>query len=483
MLQKLQSLYLRALRAVAAHAKIIILTAMALTIVPFLFVSIYSRPCVDDFGYSISLYHMIQSGDWNIFSLLAEAVKVDIHFYNHWQGLYTSAFVLAFQPAIFGEKFYGIGAVLLILLMAACLYYFISTCFDWLHLSLSKLCVTAIVLAAILQELPSTAEGLYWFNGAWNYMPYFFLTLVNLSLLLRYTSAAGKRHQLVLSVLLSFLISGGNHVTGFLNILMLCLALLLGRRKALLAPWAAAVIGYILMYMAPGTLVRKNNLAHTASVPGTIIATIKQAEAWLAEWSDLHWFLCMFLAFGLALCIHPPKEVRLPNPLWVMAACAMLWCGSMCVPHYAMGSFGEKRVTNIFWMLFMLISAVIVIYTTVWFNHKGRPAWLDAWAAAPGWQTMLVILALALVVHNGTNLKDVVRELADGTAKTYAAQYDSRITGMQQLADGETLYTVPLVHSTVLYFNDVDDDASSMWNQEWQRYYGHPIVAEDPAAH
>ena len=259
------------------------------------------------------------------------------------------------------------------------------------------------------------------------------------------------------------------------------LAALISRRKALLAPLASAIVGFAIMYLAPGTAVRHASLGHEASVPGTIVAVIKQAEAWLGEWSNAEWFLCMALAFGLALCIRPPQAVRLPNPIWVMAACAMLWCGAMCVPNYAMGNFGEGRVVNILWMIFLLISAVIVIYTTVWFNHKGRPAWLDGWCDSAGWRTALVVFALGLLIYSGSNLKDVVRELADGTAAAYAAGYDSRIADMQQMAEGETLYTLPLVQSKALYYNDVSEDVNGGWNRAWESYYGHPIVAETPS--
>ena len=92
-----------------------------------------------------------------------------------------------------------------------------------------------------------------------------------------------------------------------------------------------------------------------------------------------------------------------------------------------------------------------------------------------------MVFSLGLLVYSGSNLKDVVRELADGTAAAYAAGYDSRVADMQQLAEGETLYTLPLVHSTVLYFNDVSDDVNGSWNRAWERYYGHPIAAKAPS--
>lgn len=82
---------------------------LILSIVPMIIISIFSRPCADDYNYAISTYHLIQSGDWNIFDLLKTAYEVDFHYYNTWQGLYSSAFILSLQPGIFGEKYYFMG--------------------------------------------------------------------------------------------------------------------------------------------------------------------------------------------------------------------------------------------------------------------------------------------------------------------------------------------------------------------------------------
>ena len=84
--------------------------------------------------------------------------------------------------------------------------------------------VSAAALVLTLNGMPSIVQGLYWFNGAWNYIPFFYLTLFNLALLIRYEfEKIPQKRWLIGSVLLSFLISGGNHVTGFLNIMLLSL--------------------------------------------------------------------------------------------------------------------------------------------------------------------------------------------------------------------------------------------------------------------
>lgn len=101
-------------RFVKQHYKIIAMLILAVAVIPFLMLTYYSRPCVDDYSYAVDTHALIKSGNWNIISLFCAAWKTDVRFYHEWQGLYTSAFVLALQPGILGERWYGIGGVALI---------------------------------------------------------------------------------------------------------------------------------------------------------------------------------------------------------------------------------------------------------------------------------------------------------------------------------------------------------------------------------
>lgn len=112
----------------------------------------------------------------------------------------------------------------MIVLMFGLMHYFIKTVFGVLDIQKNSVLVSAAALVLTLNGMPSIVQGLYWFNGAWNYIPFFYLTLFNLALLIRYEfEKIPQKRWLIGSVLLSFLISGGNHVTGFLNIMLLSL--------------------------------------------------------------------------------------------------------------------------------------------------------------------------------------------------------------------------------------------------------------------
>lgn len=64
----------------------------------------------------------MEGEDYNTLDLLKTAYDTDKQFYLTWQGLYTSAFLLALQPGIFGERYYFIGGIGLLIFMYLTLY-------------------------------------------------------------------------------------------------------------------------------------------------------------------------------------------------------------------------------------------------------------------------------------------------------------------------------------------------------------------------
>ena len=279
---------------------------MLMSIMPLVIIGIYSRPCVDDYTYAKLTHELIASGNWNIFSLLEKAAEVDAYFYNNWQGLYSSAFILSLQPGIFGERYYFIGVWALMLLMFICTYYFVKTIFSLLQIKHYHLAMTSFLFVVILQGLPSAIEGLYWFNGAWNYTPFFFLSLVNLAVIIRYIFfPKNAKRYIFVSALLSFVISGGNHVTGFLNILLLlCLTIpaFMRKKRYVLISLVSAIIGFVIMYTAPGTAKRQDFL-NKRGIIETLIHSILECYNRLQEWVNFNWIIYLFILTIIVLLV------------------------------------------------------------------------------------------------------------------------------------------------------------------------------------
>ena len=75
-------------------------------LLPAIILAFYARPSADDYVYAARTHAVVQQygADW--LRLLAAAWDTTVYFFQNWQGLYVSGFVLALQPAIFGNQWY-----------------------------------------------------------------------------------------------------------------------------------------------------------------------------------------------------------------------------------------------------------------------------------------------------------------------------------------------------------------------------------------
>ena len=84
--------------------------------------------------------------------------------------------------------------------------------------------------------MPAPVEGLYWFNGAMNYLPYFSLAVLNAGLTFGLCFAPQLTHKqrtlyCAAGVVIGFIIGGGHPGAGLLYVLVLLLAVVLCARQ------------------------------------------------------------------------------------------------------------------------------------------------------------------------------------------------------------------------------------------------------------
>lgn len=90
---------------------------MLALMIPVFVIAMYNRPSADDYVYAAQTYGVVQQSgaDWT--KLLQTALDTDLYFYNNWQGLYVSAFLLALQPGIFGGHWYAVTTFFIVALL------------------------------------------------------------------------------------------------------------------------------------------------------------------------------------------------------------------------------------------------------------------------------------------------------------------------------------------------------------------------------
>lgn len=468
--------------------QMIIVVICLLSMVPILLISIYSRPCVDDFSNSLQVKQLIDSGNYSFFSILSEAMKTNIWYYQNWQGLYVSSFVLSLQPGVFGETFYCVGSYVLLLLSFLCVWggiRSINRCFGEKK-RLLEASVALIIFVIIWQGLPSPNQGLYWFNGAWNYMPYMFLAILNASVVVSLfcDDKIFNIGKCIGTTILSFFISGGNHVSTFFNIMVLVvLSFNLIRRKKYTSIPAliVAILGFIFVMTAPGTAVRQDEFIQP-SILQTIIATFIKSLEYLSKWINLSWCVMLIIMFPLLYKFAKTEKCKTLrcNPLIMIIISYVFIAGMFAVPYYGMGTFGTERIVNIIWIAFIVLSIVNEFVIILWLNDKHKRIILEKMSDVAKSGIVLAGILLLCVLGGAKEKSTAIMALDEvvvsGVATDYAGKFDDRIITMKSQGDHEIVKVDGLPQSDLLFFSDITAFPYDWVNEYWKKYYGRMLV-------
>ena len=328
-------------------------------------------------------------------------------------------------------------------------------------------------------------QGIYWFNGATDYVPFFFFVLVNIALCLKYICIEQKNRWLIACCILSFLISGGNHVTGFMNILLLAgiggWSVYNDKKKwKALLPLAFAVAGYIIMLVAPGTSVRQSHFTKPG-VLATLIQSFKRTLTFTGEYCAGNCFFYVLAMFIFALFTYKKQNFsqnsfKLSPFVLILYAWGIMW-GMLCAPYYATACFGEGRLWNVVWMYEIVAIGALVVYSTWYVMHKHVTT--RNLESCSFLKVVFVASVFVCVFWMNGNYFEAARELNNGQAAAYAASFDERIEMMNNADEGETLYVDPLPESKALRFDDVTTDETDWRNGGWFDYYGYKIAIRE----
>lgn len=453
-------------------------------LLPVAALAVHARPSADDYVYAARTHAVVQQYGLDLPRLLTAAWETTVYFFQNWQGLYVSGFVLALQPAIFGNQWYGLTLLCVLLPLFLCLY--VAARLIVLRLEPAQrrlpLALSVLFLYAFVEGMPAPVEGLYWFNGAMNYLPYFALTVLNagVAFSLCVPHSFGRRKQFFFAatgVVLSMIVGGGHQVVGELNLLLLLLlTVLCVRRKCFWTCPAllAAGIGLLINITAPGTRVR----AEGFSEAGFLEATVKSFA--LAIMQEIRWLdvplVCLLLLLALPLRRLAQSSAlsdRVFRHPWVgfLVTFVLIWA-MLFLPSYTMGGIGAGRLLNVVWMTFVLGLAVSEFLVLGWMERIHGFSLIPAEHFLARHSRMLPKLALAMMVcmacigshtvkegqdnYFATSL-EALYELADGQAARFSDALDRREALLQDETQPEVAIT-PLASDErpwLLYYTDI----------------------------
>lgn len=488
--------------------KIIAIGAFVLLIIgiiPLIYIGRYAHPCADDFTYGYYT-HAIWSTTKSLPQTLDWAFRQVKITYDTWQGTFSSAFLMALSPAIWGEEYYFLSPIILIGMMVLA-YFSLGYVILVKLLRTSKsiwVIISSLVTFLIIETVPSPVNAYYWYNGAVHYNFMHSCMILLFAAMLCVENGSGRLKEILLyiaSCILSVLCGGSNYSTALIGLLGLTfwigLKWLLGQRKLWkLLPWGIYVFSFYKNVTAFGNTIRQSNFTQASPVKAVADSFIQGVH-----WSR-HWFTLQIVLFVLLLVPFLWKAVantgfrfRVPVLVSALSLCAI---SCMFTPSlYTMGSSGPDRLINIIKMWFCLLLFVNEGYWLGYFRRmmvRGRlvfmkkllnfPDRLGRWLQRVGGAGMglciytaaiLCLLFISFVVNVETRQFDygayaAYVSLKAGEAQTFDREYWERV----EILNGpeKNVILKPFsVEPWLLYFDDITEDATDWRNGAVANWY------------
>ena len=474
-------------------------------LIPIALISRYDYPCADDFGFS-AYSHIAWQETHSVPAVIGGAVQTVIERWSGWQGTFSSIFVMALQPAVWGETFYFLVPWIMIGAMSASsLYLFYIILRKRIGVKRNVfLSISMLYLIFALECMIDKTQAFFWFNGAAHYMIPHSAACLLTGLLIRYLTeipsdpekrfTQKKLRSTGLFPLLcgaAALVGGSNYITGLTTAILFLsafLALLFFRRKReagrLAVPLILFFAAFLLNILAPGNSVRQ---AEMLIRPG-VIKSVMLSFYYCIEYITEIWFDWTYLLFVLALLPFIREAARtasrrfsFPCPLLVPVFSYCLLSAMFTPSLYATGDVGGGRIFNIIFLDFLLLLVGNLFYIAGWLcqrHHEGdfvQDSGLEHRNTKLYLLTVCALAAFIGVLYARINPDyftsvSAADSLISGEAARYGEETSARTEALASSAPDiqlELLQTQPYL----LFFSDISTEPSDWKNLSMARYY------------
>ena len=351
--------------------------ALLLLLCPLVRLAFYSVPWYDDYNYGRFARTAMADAP-----TLGNALKgawecIRISWYA-WQGTYGSIFFMTLMPGIWGEEYYCIGPIFLILLLTVSVYALMGILLKNI-LRADRWYVTGISLVSAIMAVVlvyTSQAGFYWYNGGVHYvgMHAFAMLLVGAAVKVLCEERGWKRCLwMTLGTALAFLVAGGNFVTALQGLLVLLSIVGLGcflcRRQTLfLLPLLGVyAIGFFLNVTAPGNDKRADSYVGWGMSPVKSVL-YSFVEGGRHAWEFTGWMTLLLLLLMLPLVLHMVRqttfEFRMPGLVSLWSLC--LYATGFTPSLYSLGHGGLDRALNAVKLTWQLLLILNFVYWCGW---------------------------------------------------------------------------------------------------------------------
>ena len=365
----------------------LIIKACLILALPVLYIGRYNHISGDCYWYAYAVHKSWQLTH-NLFTVWEHSLATVAHYYENWQGTFTSLFFFTISPAAFGEQYAMVVPYMMMGMISIStilvFYVFLCTIFQFKRSSFMVIAVTAIMMQ--FQFMDSPASGLYWYNGAVHYvfMQGFAYMMIAFSCLFFCSVAQGKKKRtylyLFLAVFNAFMASGANYTTALFQmemvLLLTAVMTICGVRIRQKRCWLylsvtlVSAVGFLVNITAPGNAVRQG-LYEKKSIWDTIVSSISYSAFQMTQWVSVYVVVTLLILLPVILKAVRGTRFTFPFPLLVPAACYCIYASMFAPGFYALGDVPFDRNQNICKMFFLISLIFCEIYLCGWLVKKG----------------------------------------------------------------------------------------------------------------
>lgn len=449
---------------------------------PLLWISKYNHMCADDYGYGMAP-HLTWLETGSVIGVIKEAVQVAVDYYDWWQGTYSSIFLMALQPGIFGESYYFLGALFLYIIFHVGFFYLTKIIFERLlgNDKYSSRIATFVILILLIQFMETPVQSFYFYNAGVHYI--FMVSIMWIMMAMQVQTIITKEKRklwfyCVAQVLLGILLGGGNYITAFFFVLtsvtFFVIAFLYKKRTALFCVpgFVFEVLGFVISAIAPGNAVRTER-SDGVSAFRAILLSFKFSLEYLNEYVDFVVVLILLLFLPLAWKLTANSVGKFRFPILVIAYAYCLYAAMFSPTCYALGYPGAGRCRNVYVMFLYLYLIFVEIYVVGWLHGKiqiKQEAMIKP--MAQGMATICIVILLVVLVQNPNQYMSLsaVKSMYYKEAQLYHVIHLER--ELQLKGEGETITVRHCpIRPHLLFFDDITSDANDWKNKAAANWY------------
>jgi hypothetical protein len=474
------------------YLTIVFAVLFVLSLLPLFVIAFYNYPGGDDFYHGADTREAFMETR-NIAAVLAASFNYIGWAYNHRQGRFFDTFLCTLNPAVFSESLYPITTFIMLFMLICSTLFFLQTIFvrvlglDWKYVVLFGM----PVLFFSIQSPPSPLQGFFWFSGALAYTFFYSLMLFLLGTCIRLwragpSKAAPYWQNAILTMLLCFMISGGNYITALSTALLLlafvvsCFIFKRARsvKIAFVVSLVLFFVGLAVNVSSPGTDIRLAGSNQNTAL-AAIVKSFSYAGAHFIGWFDLRIVSALLFLSPIFYKMAKKTNYSFKYPLLTALASYCFYAAGFAPTAYAQNWSGDARVKNIIYYTLILLVFLNYFNLVGYIAHaaKGQQTALDrgflvrcAYAAS---LFALVFLLFSAFYRGEHSSYIAIRDLYNGTVKQYSLEMEERY----RIYHDDSIKQVELaplsVKPELLFWTDLktEDNRDHWLNRDVARFY------------